>query len=153
MFRELFRALFRAAGRPVPQENAMSKETGCAPCKESDCPSKARRSEGSQDQFLERQATNRRMCQIEHKVLVLSGKGGVGKSTVAVNLGIPPSPGHLAEVIETAKSGGVKFILAEPFYEKKGPQFVSEYWTERPMATKPSALSSARFCSSLGPWS
>jgi len=26
------------------------------------------------------------MCQIKHKVLVLSGKGGVGKSTVAVNL-------------------------------------------------------------------
>jgi Mrp family chromosome partitioning ATPase len=26
------------------------------------------------------------MCQIKHKVMVLSGKGGVGKSTVAVNL-------------------------------------------------------------------
>jgi Mrp family chromosome partitioning ATPase len=28
------------------------------------------------------------MCQIKHKVLVLSGKGGVGKSTVAVNLAL-----------------------------------------------------------------
>jgi ATP-binding protein involved in chromosome partitioning len=28
------------------------------------------------------------MCRIQHKVLVLSGKGGVGKSTVAVNLAV-----------------------------------------------------------------
>lgn len=31
---------------------------------------------------------DRRMSRIEHKVLVLSGKGGVGKSTVAVNLAV-----------------------------------------------------------------
>lgn len=39
--------------------------------------------------------------------------------------GIPPSPKHLAEVIETAKAGGVKALLKEPFYEKKGPEFVA----------------------------
>ena len=32
------------------------------------------------------QALERRMCQIGYKILVLSGKGGVGKSTVAANL-------------------------------------------------------------------
>jgi Mrp family chromosome partitioning ATPase len=38
------------------------------------------------DAFLERQALAKRMGQIGHKILILSGKGGVGKSTVAVNL-------------------------------------------------------------------
>ncbi len=39
--------------------------------------------------------------------------------------GIPPSPKHLAEVIETARAGGVKVLLKEPFYERKGPDFVA----------------------------
>lgn len=38
------------------------------------------------DTFLEQQALEGRMQQIRHKILVLSGKGGVGKSTVAANL-------------------------------------------------------------------
>ena len=36
--------------------------------------------------YLERQVLLSRMGRIEHKIMVLSGKGGVGKSTVAVNL-------------------------------------------------------------------
>jgi zinc/manganese transport system substrate-binding protein len=39
--------------------------------------------------------------------------------------GIPPSPAHLIEVIETCKKDGAKLILAEPFYERKGPDFVA----------------------------
>lgn len=40
------------------------------------------------EQLLERQALQERLRKIKHKVLVLSGKGGVGKSTIAVNLAV-----------------------------------------------------------------
>lgn len=39
-------------------------------------------------QLLERQALMARMGQIKRKILVLSGKGGVGKSTIAANLAL-----------------------------------------------------------------
>jgi len=40
------------------------------------------------DQFLEQQALKERMRRIQHRIIVLSGKGGVGKSTVAANLAV-----------------------------------------------------------------
>lgn len=42
----------------------------------------------SLERFLEREALAQRLDQIDHKIFVLSGKGGVGKSTVAVNLAV-----------------------------------------------------------------
>jgi Mrp family chromosome partitioning ATPase len=60
----------------------------CETCASPTCPLKSRDPKESPQDFLERQAVGRRMCRIKHKVLVLSGKGGVGKSTVAVNLAV-----------------------------------------------------------------
>jgi len=55
-------------------------------CEESQGAAQEKRPGEREEDFLERQALESRMRQIEHKILVLSGKGGVGKSTVAVNL-------------------------------------------------------------------
>jgi ATP-binding protein involved in chromosome partitioning len=41
-----------------------------------------------QQMEIEQDQINNRMSQIKHKILVLSGKGGVGKSTVAANLAV-----------------------------------------------------------------
>ena len=62
------------------------KSQDCGHCESATCPSKERRQDESDEQFRQRQALARRMCQIRYKLLVLSGKGGVGKSTVAANL-------------------------------------------------------------------
>jgi len=60
----------------------------CAECSKTECPSKQRRPDESQEDFRQRQQLERRMCQIGVKLLVMSGKGGVGKSTVAANLAV-----------------------------------------------------------------
>ena len=45
--------------------------------------------EEQQKQMLaEQEQIRQRVKQIKHQILVLSGKGGVGKSTVAVNLAV-----------------------------------------------------------------
>lgn len=62
------------------------KPHDCGHCESAACPSKERQDGESEEEFRRRQTLGRRMCQIGHKLLVLSGKGGVGKSTVAANL-------------------------------------------------------------------
>jgi ABC-type Zn uptake system ZnuABC Zn-binding protein ZnuA len=39
--------------------------------------------------------------------------------------GIPPSPGHVAEVIKRIKAGGIQVLLMEPFYSRKAPDLVA----------------------------
>ena len=45
------------------------------------------------EQERQKQAVEERMAFIKHPILVLSGKGGVGKSTVAVNLAVELAKG------------------------------------------------------------
>ncbi|MGA1874279.1 MAG: P-loop NTPase [bacterium] len=63
-------------------------EKTCNSCTTDTCSAKDQQPGEAREEFLERQALQNRLCRIKHKVLVLSGKGGVGKSTVAVNLAI-----------------------------------------------------------------
>jgi ATP-binding protein involved in chromosome partitioning len=64
----------------------MTSDKTCRTCNDAQCSAQERRSGESEEDFQERQKLRSRMCRIRHKVVVLSGKGGVGKSTVAVNL-------------------------------------------------------------------
>jgi len=58
----------------------------CNTCNDGSCSAHSRQPDENEKSFQERQKIANKMCRIDKKFLVLSGKGGVGKSTVAVNL-------------------------------------------------------------------
>ncbi len=64
----------------------MPQERSCTVCEDEQCSAKNRRPGERAEDFITRQDIAARMCQIKRKLVILSGKGGVGKSTVAVNL-------------------------------------------------------------------
>ncbi len=66
----------------------MSEKSQCGGCSNKQESKRARKSWESEEQYQDRMTIAERMTRIKHKVLVMSGKGGVGKTTVAVNLSI-----------------------------------------------------------------
>ncbi|MFH0809423.1 MAG: Mrp/NBP35 family ATP-binding protein [Pseudomonadota bacterium] len=58
----------------------------CQSCSGTGCSVKERHTTENDRDFEMRQRLCQRMCVVRHKVIVMSGKGGVGKSTVAVNI-------------------------------------------------------------------
>jgi ATP-binding protein involved in chromosome partitioning len=75
-----------AAGREAQPAPPAAGNSGCEGCTDAQCQSGDRRQGESQKECAERQKLLGRLRRIDHKIFVLSGKGGVGKSTVAVNL-------------------------------------------------------------------
>lgn len=69
-----------------PRKETRDGKGTCDTCKETDCSASKRKKDESEEEFEDRRKLQSRLCRIRHKVIVLSGKGGVGKSTVAVNL-------------------------------------------------------------------
>jgi ATP-binding protein involved in chromosome partitioning len=69
-------------------EKESAEKNSCSTCDKESCSTKTKRQDESMEDFMERQALEERLCHIHHKILVLSGKGGVGKSTVAVNIAV-----------------------------------------------------------------
>ena len=79
------------ASRSVSKSNPeQEKDAGkiCDTCSTDDCAAKSARPNEKPEDFEDRQALHSRLCKIKHKVIVMSGKGGVGKSMVAVNLAV-----------------------------------------------------------------
>ena len=75
--------LERAKSSPYMPEDLVE---ACRDCTTESCPALVRRENEDDAAWLSRQALLSTTCTIKHTIFVLSGKGGVGKSTVAVNL-------------------------------------------------------------------
>lgn len=74
------------AAKKLRQEQRSEKT--CGSCGDTTCSASSKRPDESDKDFEDRRRLAERLCRIKHKIVVLSGKGGVGKSTVAVNLAV-----------------------------------------------------------------
>jgi len=68
------------------QDQLKNQKAACDSCGDKNCTASKRSNDESQEAFEDRRKLQSRLCHIKHKIVVMSGKGGVGKSTVAVNL-------------------------------------------------------------------
>ncbi len=62
------------------------KTSNCSSCQDTSCSAKTKKNDENSEEFINRQAIKQNLCKIKNKIIVMSGKGGVGKSSVAVNL-------------------------------------------------------------------
>ncbi len=64
----------------------MEEKKTCDTCSDSSCTAKTKKKEETPEEYADRRKLQATLCRIQKKIVVLSGKSGVGKSTVAVNL-------------------------------------------------------------------
>ena len=60
--------------------------TICDSCGQDQCTAATQKPGESKEAHKERQKLESRLCRVKHKIVVLSGKGGVGKSTTSASL-------------------------------------------------------------------
>jgi ATP-binding protein involved in chromosome partitioning len=66
----------------------LSNKKSCDGCTDSSCAASQMKQGETPEEYADRQELTRQLKQIKHKIIVLSGKGGVGKSTVSANLAL-----------------------------------------------------------------
>ena len=64
----------------------MDNKKTCDTCGDTNCSAKNQGQNESKEEYADRRKLQEALCRIQKKIVVLSGKGGVGKSTVAINL-------------------------------------------------------------------
>lgn len=77
-----------AAQQENRQQEQACPPSACEACSSSSCSASSKKLTETDQEFEDRRRLASRLCRIKHKIVVLSGKGGVGKSTVAVNLAV-----------------------------------------------------------------